>query len=110
MTNQRRGYATENAAVNALRKLGYQAFRSSRSLGAYDIIAISDAEILLIQCKRTKEWSRRAPPKYLEKLRLATAPANACVRKQLWCWVDRHGWHITDVTQEVADAGIGTEG
>ena len=83
--------------VHELVGRGYHVSRSAASRGAYDVIAIGEKDILLIQVKRTKSSLRKAQSKDIEDLRKAKAPVDSIVKKQLWCWVDRKGWHITNV-------------
>lgn len=97
MANVRRGHETERLCATALRERGYAVTRSAASKGCYDIIAIGSNDILLIQCKRTKAYARRAEPKVLRQLQDAPAPISNHIKKQLWCWVDRRGWIITDI-------------
>ncbi len=48
----RKGYRFENALLNRLKKEGYDAVvRTAGSHSPYDIIAIKDAKLFLIQCK-----------------------------------------------------------
>jgi Holliday junction resolvase-like predicted endonuclease len=76
---------------------GYHVSRSAASKGQFDVIAISEAEILLIQVKRTKNKARRFAPKYINQLAAVPVPKSPIIRKQLWCWLDRHGWEVRDV-------------
>jgi Holliday junction resolvase len=99
MANVRRGHDTERRCANELREKGYHVIRSAASKGAFDLIAISAENILLIQCKRTKAFARRTQPKDIRSLAAADCPIAGNVKKQLWCWVDRKGWFITDVEQ-----------
>jgi hypothetical protein len=80
------------------------------------VIAVGAAEILLIQVKRTKGKTPSAifPKRFIAQLLKATAPISYVVRKQLWTWVDRNGWHILDIDTVtghpaiVAHCAIGT--
>ena len=80
-----------------LKAKGYAVTRSAASKGEYDLIAIGKEDIRLIQVKRTKAMVRRAPPEIIRKLAKALAPDSSLIRKQLWCWVDHHGWVVTNV-------------
>ncbi len=57
MTNYRRGYTVERAAVQFYRNRGYNiVFRSAGSRGPFDVVAINTELqlIVLAQCKRSK--------------------------------------------------------
>ena len=99
MTNTSRGHDTERRCVLELESMGYMAIRSAASKKMWDVIAISNERVLLIQCKRTKKDipSLHAPPKVLAEMQAAPAPNSGIVFKQLWTWVDRRGWVITGV-------------
>lgn len=89
MTNYKRGYETERKIVNELKKKGYLAVRTAGSHSLFDVIAINDKEVLLIQAKRTKKkynWADENIYKFVE----LQVPGN--VRKELWVWVDREGF------------------
>lgn len=98
MSNTRRGHDTERRCAQELEEQGYETFRSAASKGTWDVIAIGPLDILLIQCKRTKQNipSRAAPKNTLDEMECALAP-DGVVRRQLWCWVDLKGWVITEV-------------
>lgn len=98
MANLRRGTEAERKCMLELEARGFTVCRSAASKGPYDLIAMSTAEILLVQVKRTKNHTRRAPPKFINELWRAVAPTHGIVRKELWCWVDHRGWTITPVT------------
>ena len=98
MSNTRRGHDTERRCATELKARGYNVIRSAASKNIWDIIAVGPENVLLIQCKRTKNGipSRTAPKKVLAEMRASPSP-NSVVYKQLWCWVDRSGWVITTV-------------
>ena len=95
MANVRRGHDTERRCADELREKGYSVIRSAASKGAFDVIAVNATEVLFVQCKRTKSYARRAQLKDVRALKEAAVPMAGNVRKELWCWVDRKGWHIT---------------
>ena len=97
MANLKRGADAERKCCQDLKAKGYLATRSAASKGIYDVIGISNEEILLIQVKRTKVKARRLFPKVVKQLKEALAPTAKCIRKQLWCWVDKDGWYIKDI-------------
>ena len=99
MSNTRRGHDTERRCAVDLMKSGYDVIRSAASKSIWDLIAIGPFDVLLIQCKRTKKNipSCIAPSKVLAEMQAAPAPNSGIVSKQLWTWVDRHGWTITEV-------------
>ena len=100
MSNVRRGHNTERKCAQELKLLGYDVVRSAASKSIWDLIAIGPNDIRLIQCKRTLRNIRSAiaPKSVMQEMREAPAPVGvACVRKELWTWVDRKGWTITIV-------------
>lgn len=90
----RRGLVAEKMCASELVKRGYHCTLSSGSRGDYDVIAINDCEILLIQVKRTGSKSRANQTKAINKLKAAKAPKCNQVKKQIWCYVDGSGWKI----------------
>ena len=99
MTNTRRGHDTERKCAQELKDLGYDVIRSAASKSIWDIIAIGEHDIKLIQCKRTLRNipSLIAPKSVLREMRMAPAPQGGAVNKELWTWVDRQGWAVTVV-------------
>lgn len=97
MANLRRGAEAERECVLELKRRGYNAFRSAASKGPFDVIGISESEVLLIQVKRTKAQGRRNQSKACADLRTVPVPQHAIIRRQMWCWVDRKGWFVVDV-------------
>ncbi len=104
MANLRRGTEAERNCMLELERQGYTVCRSAASKGPFDLIAVSHEHILFVQVKRTKNPARRAYPKAWRELLAVTVPRHACVRRELWCWVDRDGWHIRreDIVKEVS--------
>lgn len=106
MTNTRRGHDAERKCAQALKALGYDVVRSAASKSIWDLIAIGNYDIKLIQCKRTKKTTRSAmaPKAVLQEMRDATSPKTGPITKELWTWVDQQqvgkpgiGWVITTV-------------
>lgn len=99
MSNVRRGHDTERRCARELKALGYDVIRSAASKSVWDIVAINQDYVLLVQCKRTKKTNRAsmAPKSTLDKMRRANSPRRGVVKKQLWTWVDRAGWNITTI-------------
>ncbi len=100
MSNVKRGHDTERKCAQALKKLGYDVVRSAASKSIWDLIAIGEHDIRLIQCKRTLRTvkSAAAPKAVIKEMREATSPESDMIKKELWTWVDRKGWTITAVT------------
>ena len=69
--------------MRLLEAAGYACTRAAASLGAWDIIAICSADVVLVQVK-TRDWPGSVE---METLRLFSAPANA--RKLIHRWRDR---------------------
>ncbi len=100
MSNVKRGHDTERKCARELKLLGYDVIRSAASKSIWDLIAVGENDVRLIQCKRTLQNipSAIAPKSVMQEMRDAPAPTGGCVRKELWTWVDRKGWTITIVT------------
>lgn len=97
MSNGRRGADAERRCVVELKSAGYSALRSAASKGPYDVVAISSSEVLLIQLKRTKKFSKVSYKKEIDAMVALPIPPGGVVKKQLWCWVDREGWRKFDL-------------
>lgn len=97
VANLRRGADAERRCANELRDLGYVAVRSAASRSPFDVIAIRGDEILLVQVKRTKAKGRMLHGKTRRELETFAVPDVGCVKKQLWCWLDRAGWTKTEI-------------
>jgi Holliday junction resolvase len=74
-----------------LEAAGYACTRAAASLGAWDIIGIGSADVVLVQVK-TRDWPGAAE---METLKLFPAPANA--RKLVHRW--RHRQRLPDVRE-----------
>jgi hypothetical protein len=79
--------------MRLLEAAGYACTRSAASLGAFDIVGIGSADVVLVQVK-TRDWPGTAE---VEARRLLPAPPNA--RKLVHRWRDRQ--RLPDV-REVA--------
>jgi hypothetical protein len=79
--------------MRLLEAAGYACTRSGESLGAFDIVAIGSADLVLVQVK-ARDWPAAAE---MEAMRLLPAPAN--LHKLVHRWRDRQ--RIPDV-REVA--------
>ena len=106
MSNVRRGHDTERRCAIRLKELGYDVIRSAASRSVWDLIAIGNHDIRLIQCKRTKQTvkSAAAPKTVIKEMQEAPVPKTDMIRKELWTWVDQQqvgkpgiGWVITTV-------------
>lgn len=94
MANLKRGAEAERMCVAKLKEMGFIAFRSAGSKGPFDVIGISETEILLIQVKRTRAMVRRKHSGAMRDLMQVVVPALPIIKKQLWVFVDKNGWHI----------------
>ena len=95
----RQGHDRERQCVRELTANGYVCIRSAGSKKMWDVIAICEHDIKLIQCKRTKRTSPSCirPPEVLAEMRAASTPNSGMVIKELWTWVDRTGWVVTTI-------------
>ncbi len=90
MTPYKKGYLKELEVKRILkrRKRFHTIFRAASTHSPFDIVAISNSKILLLQVKSGK-FSLK---KELTKLKAIKVPD--CVEKQLWC-IGKH-WKIID--------------
>jgi len=80
LSQYRRGYRIERIARKNLEDQGYYVIRSAGSKGLFDLIAINQREVKLIQIKKG-----RIDRGETERLKEFTnCPANA--RKEIWIW------------------------
>jgi Holliday junction resolvase-like predicted endonuclease len=80
---KKKGARVELKTRDYLEEKGYQCTKSGGSLGAFDLIAFSDAEIRLIQVKS----NRVASPKERREIIKFRCPAGVC-HKEIWVWKD----------------------
>jgi len=92
MTNYRRGYNAELKAVHILEQAGYEAIRTARSGGKFDVVAVGAAGVRLIQVKRLQDTRglNRIEEDALEELSFLSVPAS--VSREVWIWVDGQGF------------------
>jgi Holliday junction resolvase len=83
MNAKRKGSRNEHRSIAILEAAGYSCTRAAASLGVFDIIGISAADIVLCQVK-TNSWPGSVE---MEAIKLFTAPPNA--RKIVHRWQDR---------------------
>ena len=84
----KRGVHYERQAKKELEKSGYLVIRSSGSHGIFDIWALNDKELKLIQCKAVKKSSNFT--KLTSEIKKIKVPPFCS--KELWIWIDRKGW------------------
>jgi len=70
---KRKGARNERRSIALLEAAGYRCTRAAASLGAWDVIGIGSADIVLVQVK-TRDWPSASE---LEALRDFPAPPNA---------------------------------
>lgn len=80
MSQSRRGIAAERWTVNALELVGYEARRTAASHGLFDVVAVNQDAVRLIQVCR----GRDKYPCELETFELLAVPPN--VSKEVWRW------------------------
>lgn len=91
MNTKAKGSRSEHKTIRLLEAQGYSCMRSAASLGAFDVIGVGSADIVLVQVK-TGEWPRSVE---METLRSFAAPANC--RKLIHRWRDRQ--EVPDVRE-----------
>lgn len=91
MSSKAKGTRNEHRSMAVLEAAGYACTRAAASLGAWDIIGIGSADVVLVQVK-TRDWPGTAA---MEALKLFAAPANA--RKLVHRW--RHHQRLPDVRE-----------
>lgn len=82
MNAKRKGTRNEHKSMKFLSSQGYSCTRAAASLGVFDVIAISQKEIVLVQVK-TNRWANQ---KEVKAMRDFPAPKNA--KKLIHCWRD----------------------
>ncbi|MHB2006836.1 MAG: PDDEXK family nuclease [Acidobacteriaceae bacterium] len=83
MSAKAKGTRNEHRSIRLLESAGYQCTRAAASLGAWDIVGIGSADVVLVQVK-TRDWPGSVE---METLRGFVAPANC--RKLVHRWRDR---------------------
>jgi Holliday junction resolvase len=83
MNAKAKGTRNEHRTMQLLEATGYACTRAAASLGAWDVIGIGTADIVLVQVK-TRDWPSSEE---MEQLRIFRAPTNA--RKLIHRWRDR---------------------
>lgn len=92
--NYLRGYKVERNVVNTARDNGWLAIRSAGSHSVGDVFLFGLSTNFIIQLKRSKKIPSQGYKEYLkdiETLKKIRVPPNTI--KQLWCYIDRIGWH-----------------
>jgi hypothetical protein len=82
MNTSAKGRRNEYRSRALLESLGYQVLRSAASKGAWDLVALSTSDVVLVQCR-----SNRAPTP-AEREVLAAFPCPSNCRKLLHTWRD----------------------
>jgi hypothetical protein len=91
MNTVAKGARNERRSIELLESLGYNCVRAAASRGVFDIVAIGQSDIVLVQVKST-EWPRAAE---MDSLRMFRAPAG--VRKLV------HRWRARQRTPDVRE-------
>ena len=83
MNKKAKGNHNEYKTMRLLEAAGYTCFRMAASKGAFDVIAVSHSDVLLVQVK-----SNRMPSAFeMETIKNFACPINA--RKLVHVWQDR---------------------
>lgn len=99
----RRGDDAETMCKIELQSRGLLATKTKNSRGPFDVLAVGDGKVFLIQVKRTIHRHLRHQKKAFSILSDVCAQLGTNVERQVWCWVDGHGWFITRLD---SDKGI----
>ena len=83
MNCKAKGTRNEYKSIRLLEAAGYICTRAAASLGVFDIVAISETDILLVQVKS----NRRESAVEREQIEMFPCPTNA--RKLIHVWRDR---------------------
>ena len=83
MNTKKKGNRNEHRTMELLETTGYRCTRSSASLGAFDVVGVSQTDMVLVQVK-SNDWPRTAE---METLELFPCPPNC--RKLIHRWRDR---------------------
>lgn len=83
MNAKRKGSRNEHRSMRLLESLGYSCIRAAASLGAFDVIGIGQADVILLQVKSNR-WPHEAEMETLKDFR---CPANC--RRLIHRWRDR---------------------
>jgi Holliday junction resolvase-like predicted endonuclease len=95
MSNKSKGRRNEYKAIKILRDQGYQCTRSAASLGVWDIIAISETHIKLVQVKTNKMPSQNE----IKNMRDYKAPT--ICSKEVWLFKDKEPLPIIKVVGDI---------
>ena len=83
MNRKAKGTRNEHRSMTILEAAGYAVTRAAASLGAWDIIGIGSADVVLCQVK-TRDWPSAEE---MEALHAFRCPSNC--RKLIHRWLDR---------------------
>lgn len=83
MNAKAKGTRNEHRSRRILEAAGYAVCRAAASLGVWDLIGVSSADVVLVQVK-TRDW-----PGSAEMETLRDFPAPHCCRKLLHRWRER---------------------
>lgn len=95
-----KGLNAEKKLAKELRSKGYNVTESKASRGDFDLIAINDNEILLIQVKITEseQPKRIFPTQTVNRIKKSISPKSDKIKKQIWTWVEpQERWHVKDI-------------
>jgi Holliday junction resolvase len=85
------GYRAEREAKKMLEEEGYYVMASRGSHGIFDLAAFSNKDTRLISLKVIGFGERRVFKDHQTEIR--TVPVCPFVRKELWVYEKRRGWH-----------------
>jgi len=85
------GYRAERKAKQILENEEYYVIRAAGSHGMFDLAAFSKKNVRLIQLKVIPHGEKRVFQREREKIKKASFCPN--VKKELWVYEKRLGWH-----------------
>ncbi|RLJ06867.1 MAG: hypothetical protein DRP12_03320 [Candidatus Aenigmatarchaeota archaeon] len=88
MASYSRGTRRERIAKEILERSGYEVVRAAGSHGRYDLVAIGEEDIRLIQVKSVKP-SERIRQKYLEG-----PDGKLEVKREIWVWLGKDAFRV----------------
>ena len=90
--NYVRGVFIERVAIQELNEEGYFVSRSAQSGGLWDVVAVNEKEVKLVQCKRIKKGRSIESVTDGNLNVFKNIKVQPVVSKELWVWRDGEDW------------------